>query len=63
MYTNLFIKDFSLTLISSLSQYPSYHKALKHLGLLRFQVSGEDCEEAEESEEDAIRREAREMGY
>lgn len=50
----------ALTLISTLSSYPSYHKALKHLGLLRFQVSGEYCEE---TEEEAIAREAREMGY
>ena len=53
----------ALTLIAPLSQYPSYHKALKHLGLLRFQTTGEDCEEAEETEEEAIAREAREMGY
>lgn len=53
----------ALTLIAPLSEYLSYHKALKHLGLLRFQVSGEDCEEAEETEEEAIAREAREMGY
>jgi hypothetical protein len=53
----------ALTLIAPLSQYPSYHKALKHLGLLRFETTGEDCEEAEETEQEAIAREAREMGY
>lgn len=53
----------ALTLIAPLSEYPSYHKALKHLGLLRFQAGGASGEGCEESEEDAIRREAIAMGY
>jgi hypothetical protein len=52
----------ALTLVSTLKEYYSYHKVLKHLGKLRFEISPES-EVAEESEEDAIRREAREMGY
>lgn len=53
----------ALTLIAPLSEYPSYHKALKHLGLLRFEVWDECSENAKESEEETLRREAREMGY
>jgi hypothetical protein len=52
----------ALTLVSTLKEYDSYHKVLKHLGKLRFEISPES-EVVEESEEDAIRREAREMGY
>lgn len=55
----------ALTLVGPLGQYDSYHKVLKHLGKLRFEISPESelVEETEESEEEAIRREAREMGY
>jgi len=49
----------ALTLISSLGEYPSYFKALKHLGKLRFEISPE----ARQSEEDELAREARELGY
>jgi hypothetical protein len=52
----------ALSLVSTLKDYDSYYKVLKHLGKLRFEITGEQ-EETEESEENAIRREAKEMGY
>ena len=50
----------ALILISTLEEYPSYYKVLKHLGRLRFEVSPE-MEESEEENE--LAREARELGY
>ena len=49
----------AINLISSLEDYDAYYKANKHLNNLLAEVSPQ----TEESEEDAIRREAREMGY
>lgn len=53
----------AINLISSLEGYDSYYKAHKHLDRLLDEVSGPVSEE--ESEEDAVAREAREMmsGY
>jgi hypothetical protein len=49
----------AIELISSLEGYDSHYKANKHLNNLLAEVSPQ----TEESEEEAIRREAREMGY
>jgi hypothetical protein len=51
----------AIELISSLEGYDSYYKANKHLNNLLAEVSPQT--EKIESEEDAVRREAREMGY
>jgi hypothetical protein len=51
----------AIELISSLEGYDSHYKANKHLNNLLAEVSPQT--EEIESEEDAIRREAREMGY
>ena len=51
----------AINLISSLEGYPSYAKVHKHLDRLLDEVA--EPVFAEESEEEAIRREAREMGY
>jgi hypothetical protein len=49
----------AIELISDLEDYDAHYKANKHLNNLLAQVSPQ----TEESEEDAIRREAKEMGY
>jgi predicted dinucleotide-binding enzyme len=49
----------AIELISSLGDYDAHYKANKHLNNLLAEVSPQ----TEESEEDAVRREAREMGY
>jgi hypothetical protein len=49
----------ALSLISPLKSYDSYYKVLRHLGKLRFEISPE----SNESEEEELAREAREMGY
>lgn len=49
----------AIELISTLEDYDAHYKANKHLNNLLAQVSPQ----TEESEEDAVRREAREMGY
>ena len=49
----------AIELISTLEDFDAHYKANKHLNNLLAQVSPQ----TEESEEDAIRREAREMGY
>jgi len=55
----------ALKLVASLSGFYAYEKVEKHLNKLYDEVSTEELapQMAEESEEDAIRREAREMGY
>lgn len=49
----------AIELISTLEDYDAHYKANKHLNNLLAQVSPQ----TEESEEEAIRREAKEMGY
>jgi hypothetical protein len=51
----------AIELISSLEDYDAHYKANKHLNNLLAEVSPQT--EKIESEEDAVRREAREMGY
>jgi hypothetical protein len=51
----------AIDLISSLESYDSYYKANKHLNNLLVEVT--PVEMREETEEEAIRREAEEMGY
>jgi hypothetical protein len=51
----------AIELISTLEDYDAHYKANKHLHNLLVQVSPADLRE--ESEEEAIRREARELGY
>jgi hypothetical protein len=51
----------AIELISTLEDYDAHYKANKHLHNLLAQVSPADLRE--ESEEEAIRREARQMGY
>jgi hypothetical protein len=51
----------AINLISSLEDYPSYAKAHKHLDRLLDEVAEPTLRK--ETEEEAVRREAREMGY